>query len=86
MATGLGEKCLGQLIITALVLEQIINESQDDPRVGEPKRQLAEITDEINRRCPDWERKLISVGRNDVKPHVGIRVQLETAELRKDYR
>jgi hypothetical protein len=48
--SGLENDSLGQLYIKRNILEQIISENSDDPRVREPKRQLVIINAEIKRR------------------------------------
>jgi len=47
---SLQEQSLNTLYFKKQLLEQIIEENADDPRVGEPKRQLQIIIDEIKRR------------------------------------
>lgn len=48
--SGLEEQSLNKLHCKKELLEQIIRENPDDPRIGEPKRQLRIILDEIKRR------------------------------------
>jgi len=47
---GLEKQSLNKLHFKKELLEQIIEENADDPRVGEPKRQLRIILEEIKRR------------------------------------
>ena len=47
---GLEQDSLEQLYMKRGILEQIIRENADDPRVREPKRQLTIINAEIKRR------------------------------------
>jgi methyl coenzyme M reductase subunit C-like uncharacterized protein (methanogenesis marker protein 7) len=47
---SLQEQPLGILQVKKQLLEQIIEENADDPRVEEPKRQLQIIEEEIKRR------------------------------------
>jgi hypothetical protein len=47
---SLQEESSGVLLFKKTLLEQIIRENADDPRVEEPKRQLAIINEEIQRR------------------------------------
>jgi len=48
--SGLENQSLNKLYFKKELLEQIIRENSGDPRVGEPKRQLRIILDEIKRR------------------------------------
>jgi hypothetical protein len=47
---SLEQDSLEQLLMKRMILEQIIQENSDDPRVREPKRQLVIINAEIKRR------------------------------------
>jgi len=47
---SLEQDSLQQLYMKRTILEQIIRENSDDPRVREPKRQLVIINAEIKRR------------------------------------
>lgn len=47
---GLEQDSLEQLLMKRGILNQIILENENDPRVREPKRQLAVIEAEIKRR------------------------------------
>jgi len=62
--TLLEETSLEQLIVRKKILEWIISESEDDPRIDEPKRQLRIINDEIKRR---EEPQDLVVGLNTLK-------------------
>ncbi|MHA2086392.1 MAG: hypothetical protein ACXABD_21825 [Candidatus Thorarchaeota archaeon] len=53
-----------QLIMKRILLEQIILENKDDPRVREPKRQLIIINAEIERREETKEPPNLTVGLN----------------------
>lgn len=82
---GVEGMSIGQLVISALVLEQIILEAKDDPRVGEPKRQLALITDELDRRCPGWKEKKsagVSECESVGEKTTGIRIYLKSADMK----
>jgi len=48
--SNLEQDSLEQLYMKRNILEQIIRENSDDPRVREPKRQLVIINAEIKRR------------------------------------
>jgi hypothetical protein len=84
MVNELESVSIGDLVIRSLVLEGIIAEEKDNPKVAEPKRQLAIITDEINRRCPQWERKTYPPTPSLEGRGEGIKIQLNSAELRKE--
>ena len=47
---GLEDKSVLDLMMRKQILEMIIRDSPDDPRVGEPKRQLAIIEEELKTR------------------------------------
>ena len=59
---GLEQDSLSQLMMKRGILEQIIRENANDPRVREPKRQLEIINAEIRRREEDKEPKDLTVG------------------------
>jgi hypothetical protein len=53
---------LEMLLVKRGLLEQIIRENENDPRIGEPKRQLIKINAEINRREENEEPPDLTVG------------------------
>ena len=59
---GLEEDSFEQLLMKRSILEQIIRENPDDPRIREPKRQLVIIEAEIKRRQENEKPPNLTVG------------------------
>ena len=59
---GLEEDSFEQLLMKRSILEQIIRENPDDPRIREPKRQLVVIEAEIKRRQENEKPPNLTVG------------------------
>jgi predicted ATP-dependent serine protease len=60
--TSLKNDSLEELFVKQMLLKTIISENEDDPRVGEPKRQLVIINAEIKRREENEKPPDLTVG------------------------
>jgi hypothetical protein len=81
----LQDASLGNLKFRKMLLEAIIRDYKDDPRVGEPKRQLKIIDEEISRRENESESEEVvmsSKPSDDDERPPDLVVGLDTLELK----
>lgn len=71
---SLKEVTTQQLRLRKMILERIIRENMSDPRVGEPRRQLAIIDEELELRE--------NIDNTKENEHEGLVVGLSTLELK----